>query len=231
MAGRQVEKFFEILQDTFPKPKWTTETRDPFKTLIMTIISQNTNERNTIRAFENLSNKFRITPETLAKAEIKEIEESLKTAGLYRRKSRVIKHVSEMIYEKHANDLAHILSLPLEQARTELFQLPGVGPKTADVVLLFAAKKPTMPVDTHVRRVSKRLGLAPEAGNYEDIRINLQHLFEPEDYFAVHILLIQLGREYCRARTPLCFKCPLNSLCPSRNLFKQRQVSRDGALL
>ena len=224
MASRQAKKCFEILRDTFPKPKLTTENRDAFKTLIMTVISQNTNERNTSVAFENLSNRFRIIPETLAKAKIKEIEESLKTVGLHRRKSRAIKQVSEVIREKYDSDQTPILSLPLEQARTELLQLPGVGPKTADIVLLFAAKKPTIPVDTHVSRVSKRLGFAPESGNYEEVRINLQKLFEPEDYLAVHVLLIQHGREYCRARTPSCFKCPLNSLCPSRNLFKQRRA-------
>jgi endonuclease-3 len=183
----------------------------------MTIISQNTNKRNTTRAFENLSNKFRITPEILAKAEIKEIEKSLKTAGLYRNKSRTIKQISKIIREKHNGDLTHITSLPLEQARRELLKLPGVGPKTADVVLLFAAKKPTIPVDTHVNRVSKRLGLAPNSGNYEDIRRTLQKLFNPEDYLAVHILLIQHGRKYCKARTPLCLECPLNNLCPSRS--------------
>jgi endonuclease-3 len=187
----------------------------------MTIISQNTNERNTSRAFENLSTRFRITPETLAKADINEIEEDVKTAGLYRHKSRVIKRVSEIILKKHDNDLSHILSLPVEQARTELLQLPGVGPKTADIVLLFAGNKPTVPVDTHVNRVSKRLGLAPENGSVEDVRLCLQKLFRPEDYLAVHVLFIQLGRKYCRARTPLCLKCPLNSLCPSRNLFNQ----------
>jgi len=217
MLSKKAEKILEILQGRFPKPKGTAATRDAFKTLIMTVISQNTNERNTTRAFESLSNKLRITPEILAKAEIKEIEKSLKTAGLYRNKSRTIKQISKIIREKHNGDLTHITSLPLEQARRELLKLPGVGPKTADVVLLFAAKKPTIPVDTHVNRVSKRLGLAPNSGNYEDIRRTLQKLFNPEDYLAVHILLIQHGRKYCRARTALCLECPLNNLCPSRS--------------
>lgn len=217
MLGKKAEKILEILQGRFPKPKWTVATRDAFKTLIMTIISQNTNERNTTRAFESLSNKFRITPEILAKAEIKEIEDSLKTAGLYRNKSRTIEQISKIIREKHNGDLTQITSLPLEQARRELLKLPGVGPKTADVVLLFVAKKPTIPVDTHVNRVSKRLGLAPNSGNYEDIRRTLQKLFNPEDYLAVHILLIQHGRKYCKARRALCLECPLNNLCPSRS--------------
>jgi endonuclease-3 len=224
MLSKKAEKILEILQGRFPKPKWTAETRDAFKALVMTIISQNTNERSTKRAFESLSNKFRIAPEILAKAEIKEIEASLKTAGLYRNKSRAIKQISKIIREKHNGDLTHITSLPFEEARRELLQLPGVGPKTADVVLLFTAKKPTIPVDIHVNRVSKRLGLAPKSGNYEEIRHTLQNLFDPEDYLTVHVLLIQHGRRYCRARAPLCLECPLNNLCPSGDLIRQRNI-------
>ncbi len=224
MVSKKAEKILEILQTKFAKPKWTVATRDAFKILIMTIISQNTNERNTTRAFESLSNKFRITPENLAKAEIKEIETSLKTAGLYRNKSRAIKQISEIIRKKHNGDLTHITSLPFEEARRQLLQLPGVGPKTADVVLLFAAKKPTIPVDTHVHRVSKRLGLAPKNGSYEDIRHSLQKLFDPKDYLAVHMLLIQHGRRYCRARAPSCVECPFNKICPSIDLIRQRTV-------
>lgn len=93
--------------------------------------------------------------------------------------------------------------------------MQGVGPKTADVVLLFSANKPTIPVDTHVNRVSKRLGLAPAKGDYEDIRLSLQSIFNPEDYLSVHLLLITLGRKYCKARRPLCQKCPVNKYCPS----------------
>jgi endonuclease-3 len=97
-------------------------------------------------------------------------------------------------------------------------ELPGVGPKTADVVLLFSANQPTIPVDTHVNRVSKRLGLAPANGGYEEVRLSLQSLFDPKDYLAVHLLLIAHGRKYCKARQPLCPECPLNTYCPSKTL-------------
>ena len=108
------------------------------------------------------------------------------------------------------------------EARKELMLLPGVGPKTADVVLLFAAKKPTVPVDTHVNRVSRRLGLAPaKGGDYEVVRQSLQSSYDPQDYLAVHVLLISHGRKFCRARFPFCDICPLNELCPSRNMFRR----------
>jgi len=217
MPDRRAETILKILRNTFTMPTWTTRTRDPFATLIATIISQNTNDKNTARAFENLSNKFRITPETLADAEIKQIENCLKVAGLHHNKAKAMQQVSRIILRKYSGNLAQILSKPLDEAREELLQLPGVGPKTADVLLLFSAKKPTVPVDTHVNRVSKRLGLAAEDADYETVRGALQSIYDPKNYLAVHILLILHGRKYCKAKTPLCTECPLAKLCPSRH--------------
>jgi endonuclease-3 len=219
MAENRPEKILKILRRTFTLPKWTTSNDDPFKTLIVTIISQNTADKNTERAFENLSNRFKIVPEVLANAATSQVEGCLKVGGLYRNKAKAIKQTSKILLEKYDGSLNRILRLPLEEARKTLLQLPGVGPKTADVVLLFGARKPTIPVDTHVNRVSKRLGLAPAKGNYEDVRRALQSLYNPRDYATVHVLLILHGRKYCRARTPLCRQCPINALCPSRHLW------------
>jgi endonuclease-3 len=94
--------------------------------------------------------------------------------------------------------------------------LPGVGPKTADVVLLFSAGKSTIPVDTHVNRISKRLGFSSAKADYEEVRASLQSLYAPEDFLAVHLLLIMLGRKYCRALRPVCIQCPVSNLCPSK---------------
>jgi len=218
MAKKRAEKILRTLQKTFTSPKSITSNRNPFKTLIVTIISQNTAGKNTAKAFENLSKQFQITPEALANAETNKIEECLKVAGLYRNKAKTIKQVSEIIMENFQGDLTQVLSMPFEEARKALLQLPGVGPKTADVVLLFCAETPTIPVDTHVNRVSKRLGLAPKNGDYEAIRKSLQELYDPKDYLSIHILLISLGRIYCKARNPLCRQCPVNMLCRSRHV-------------
>ncbi len=212
----RAQKILQRLRETFTMPKWISSKQDPFETLIITIISQNTSDRNTEKAFQNLSQKFPITPEALAKAETSKIEECLKVAGLYRNKAKVIKEVSKIILEKFNGSLKPILAMPFEKARKTLLQLPGVGPKTADVLLLFSANQPTLPVDTHVKRVSKRLGLAPADGDYEDVRCSLQLLYEPKDYLAVHILLILLGRKYCKAAKPVCNQCPVNAFCPSK---------------
>jgi endonuclease-3 len=218
MAENRPQKILKTLRKTFTMPKWITSNTDPFKTLIVTMISQNTADRNTERAFENLSNRFKIVPEVLANAGISQIEQCLKVGGLYRNKAKTIKETSRIILEKYHGNLKQILTLPLEEARKTLLQFPGVGPKTADVVLLFCAQKPTIPVDTHVNRVSKRLGLTPANGNCEAVRKSLQSLYDPRDYAVVHVLLILHGRKYCKARVPLCRQCPINTLCPSRHV-------------
>lgn len=219
MKGKKAAEVLKILCQNFAMPKWTEAKRDPFKTLIVTIISQNTADRNTARAFERLSKRFEIKPEVLAKAETSQIEETLKTAGLYRNKAKTIKQVSTIILEQFRGSVEAILSMPLEESRKTLMAFPGIGPKTADVVLLFSAKQPTIPVDTHVNRVAKRLGFAPANGDYDAVRNSLQSLYNPRDYLAVHVLLIAHGRRYCKARRPLCEQCPVNMHCPSRGLW------------
>jgi endonuclease-3 len=217
MSENHALKILQALRKTFTMPKWVSSNRNPFETLIVTIISQNTADINTAKAFENLSKRFQITPEALANAETSQIEECLKVAGLYRNKAKTIKQTSKIILENFHGTLKPILSSPFENARKTLLQLPGVGPKTADVLLLFCSENPVIPVDTHVGRVAKRLGLAPQNGDYETVRSSLQSLYHPKDYLAVHILLILLGRKYCKARNPSCKQCPVNAFCPSKN--------------
>jgi endonuclease-3 len=214
MEKKRALRILETLRDTFKLPEWTNSPcKEPFETLIRTIISQNTSNRNTARAFEELSKKFQITPEVFSNAELSEIEECLKPAGLYRNKSKVIKKLSKIIIEEFDGTLEQVLTLPTEEARKKLLALPGIGRKTADILLLFCAKRPTIPVDTHVNRVSRRLGLAAMKGGYEEVRLALQSLYSPKDYLAIHVLLILLGRNYCKARKPICRSCPVNKLC------------------
>jgi endonuclease-3 len=219
MAEKRAATVLQILRQTLVLPSWVKSKRDAFETLVVTIISQNTADRNTARAFEALSKRFEIKPEALAKASLREIEESIKPAGLFTGKAKTIKQAATKILEEYDGTLQPILSLPLEEARKTLMQFPGVGPKTADVVLLFSANQPTIPVDTHVNRVAKRLGFAPANGDYEAVRLALQSLYDPSDFLVVHLLLIAHGRRYCKALRPLCEECPINACCPSKGLF------------
>ena len=196
----RAQEILTILRRTFSLPDWATTPKKPFATLIRTVLSQATNDKNRDKAFKSLSEKFHITPTVLSEADVKAIEEAIRIGGLYRNKSRVIKELSRVIVEKFNGTLDFIYSTSLEEARKLLMALPGIGPKTADVVLLFSANKPVLPVDTHVNRVSKRLELAASKADYERVRLTLQSLYSPNDYLAVHILLIMLGRKYCKAR-------------------------------
>lgn len=205
-----------ILRKTFSLPEWAELRGEPFETLVNTILSQNTADANSDRAFEVLSKRFEIKPGVLAKARLNQIEKAIQVSGLYKNKAKAIKQAATIILEKYGGTLQPILSLPIEEARKTLMQFPGVGPKTADVVLLFSANQPTIPVDTHVNRVAKRLGFAPANANYETVRQNLQSLYEPRDYMTVHILLIMLGRRYCKAQHPLHDECPISMYCPSK---------------
>jgi len=218
----RANKILQILRDAFTLPEWAGSNREPFQTLIRTVLSQATNDRNRDRAYKNLSEKYEITPKALATADVKEIEKDIQVGGLYRNKSRKIRELSKVVLERFNGSLDFVYSDPLSKARSKLMGIPGVGPKTADVVLLFSAKKPTMPIDTHVNRVSRRLGLAPLKGGYEDVRNSLESLYAPEDYLPVHLLLISLGRTYCRARNPMHKSCPVGSLCPTAQLEEKQ---------
>lgn len=216
MAEKRAATVLQTLRQTLSLPSWVKSRREPFATLVVTIISQNTTETNTFKAFEALSNRFEIRPEDIAKAETLEIEKAIKSAGLYKSKAQAIKQAATTILEKYGGTLQSILSSPLEEARQTLMQFPGIGPKTADVILLFSAKRSTIPVDTHVNRVSKRLGFVPFNGDYEVVRNNLESLFNPDDYLAVHLFLIALGRKTCKARHPKCNECPVKMYCPRK---------------
>jgi endonuclease-3 len=118
------------------------------------------------------------------------------------------------VLKQHKGKLDFINSLPLEDARNHLITFPGVGPKTADVVLLLSSNKSVFPVDTHINRVTKRLGFVELNANYEKIRASLEFLFDPEEYLSAHLMFIALGRKYCKARNPLHKICPIKKHCP-----------------
>ena len=216
MKDERAAKVLQILQKEFTTPRQAKMARDPFATFVIAILSQNTADHNTAMAFKQLSSRFKISPEVLAYARTEEIEDAIKPAGLFKNKAKTIRHAATLILEKYEGTLKPILSLPLEEARLTLMQFPGVGPKTADVVLLFSSRKPTIPVDTHVNRVAKRLGFAPFKGKYETVRRSLQSLFKPREYFAIHVLLISHVMKICKAMHPYCNHCPVNEYCPTK---------------
>jgi endonuclease-3 len=203
----------EIISRSFPVKVW--KAGGAFETLVGTILSQNTNDRNSGAAMRKLRKRYKINPRTLAKVRSKDLIPYIKQAGLYRSKAPRIIETSRIIEERYGGRLTGVLNQPYMQAKEELMTLPGVGPKTADILLAFVAKNPIIPVDTHIARVTKRLGIARPKANYEEVRTSLEALIPPRKRVRVHLSIIEFGRAICRAPRPRCAICPVNSSCPS----------------
>jgi len=129
----------------------------------------------------------------------------------------VLKAITE---ERGSLNLNFLKELSIEDARNWLTKFNGVGPKTAAIVLCFSLNMPAFPVDTHVYRVTGRIGLRPEKMSVEQAHPHLESVFPPETYYAAHLNLIRLGREICNARKPLCLNCPVNKLCEYKDKTK-----------
>lgn len=205
-------KIHETLLEKFGEPIW----RNPLPAideLVSTILSQNTNDINRDRAFDALREKFP-TWETVRDAKEADVVSAIKPAGLANQKGPRIQQVLKAITQERGSlNLDFLKELSIEYARNWLTKFNGVGPKTAAIVLCFSLDMPTFPVDTHVYRVTGRIGLRPEKMNVEQAHPYLESVFPPETYYAAHLNLIRLGREVCNARKPLCLNCPINKLC------------------
>jgi len=200
------------LQDFYGQPTW----RNPIPAvdeLVSTILSQNTNDTNRDRAFESLRQRFP-TWEAVREAESPAVVAAIRPAGLANQKGpRIQRVLQEITAERGSLDMSFLKDLPLEEARAWLMKFKGVGPKTAAIVLLFSLGRPAFPVDTHIYRVTGRLGLRPEKMTVEEAHTHLENLFPPATYYAAHLNIIRLGREICIARKPACGRCPLQEIC------------------
>ena len=193
---------------------WRTRNR-PVPELVLTILSQHTSDINADRAFQQLMSRFD-TLETVAQAPVDEILQSIRNGGLARIKAPRIKAVLNQILEERGElDLDFLGELPLDQAKAWLTALPGVGKKTAAVVLCFSLGMPAMAVDTHVHRVSKRLGLIGDKTSADQAHDLLEAMVEPQEVYRFHVYLITHGRQVCKAQRPLCEACPLADGCPT----------------
>lgn len=210
--------FHQKLIEFYGEPTW----RDPLPALdelVSTILSQNTNDTNRDRAYQALRLQF-ATWEAVRDADPVAVIDAIRSAGLANQKGPRIQQVlREITAERGKLELDFLSQVPVDEARQWLEKFKGVGPKTAAIVLLFSLGKPAFPVDTHIYRVTGRLGLRSEGMNVEQAHPYLEGLFPPETYYAAHLNLIRLGREICQARKPDCPACPLRDTC----LFYQNQ--------
>ena len=200
------------LIEAFGEPLWRNPL-PPVDELVSTILSQNTNDVNRDRAFDSLREKFPIWEE-VRDADTEEVIEAVRVAGLANQKGPRIQGVLRAITEERGSlDLSFLEDMPIEEARDWLTQFKGVGPKTAAIVLCFSLNRPAFPVDTHVYRLTGRIGLRPEKISVEQAHPYLESVFPPETYYAAHLNIIRLGREVCNARKPNCPVCPVRDLC------------------
>ncbi len=200
------------LLDTYGEPEWRPHL-DPVSELVSTILSQNTNDVNRDVAYNRLRERLP-TWEEVCDAPVEEVVEAIRPAGLANQKGPRIQEALRIVGEERGElTLDFLADWPIDRAKAWLSAIHGVGPKTAAIVLLFALGLPAFPVDTHVHRVTRRLGLIGPKVSREKAHDELEELINPEQYYALHLNLIRHGREVCASRNPRCERCSLTDLC------------------
>jgi endonuclease-3 len=192
---------------------------DPLEELILTVLSQHTSDTNAGRAFEALRAKFP-TWEQVVRARSTSVANAIRSGGLANTKAPRIQAILREVFDRGGSyDLSWMQDAPDDEIRRYLTSLPGVGPKTAAVVLAFSLGRSAMPVDTHVHRVATRLGLIPPKTTADKADRILHDLVPVAIRVELHVGLITLGREICKAGRPRCQECPLNDICPTAPLY------------
>ncbi len=200
------------LLEAYGEPTWR-DPKPPVHELVSTILSQNTTDINRDRAFDRLRERFP-SWEEVRDAPPEEVIDAIRIAGIANQKGPRIQAALRAITEERGQiELDFLREMPPDEVRDWLVQMKGVGPKTAAIVMQFSLDMPAFPVDTHIHRVSGRIGLRPGKAGREKTHEILADLFPPEAYYAVHLNMIQHGRRVCKAPRPLCAQCNLTDLC------------------
>ena len=209
------------LLDYYGYPEWRNPL-PPVDELVSTILSQNTNDVNRDRAFDALRERFP-TWEAVRDADEQEVIEAIRVAGLANQKGpRIQNLLREITAQRGSLDLDFLNHMAIDEIKEWLMTFKGVGPKTAAIVIQFSLNQPAFPVDTHIYRVTGRIGLRPEKMNADQAHTHLEGLFPAETYYPVHLNLIRLGREICQARRVKCEICPLQDVCEFRLNQRER---------
>ncbi len=220
---------FDTLEETYGRHRWRSK-GTALDELIGTVLSQHTSNVNTARSFRSLRERFP-TWEAVWKAPESDVIDAIRSGGLARIKGPRIQAILDSIDERHGDlSLDHLESMSMDEAKQDLTTLHGVGPKTAACVLLFSLGRPAMPVDTHVHRVSRRIGLVPAKTSAEATEPILEdQLGEDRDrILTAHLNLIAHGQKVCQSQRPRCEACPLRDQCDYYRLNDGAAVIPDG---
>jgi endonuclease-3 len=212
MKRPDIESIIDLLKKTYGAQEFHPH-HSPLAELVQTILSQNTSDANSRSAYRALVEAFDSWDKILV-ADIDRIARTISSGGLAQIKAQRIQQALREIKQRRGKlDLNFLNDMPVPEAREWLKQLPGVGNKTANCVLLFALGKPALPVDTHIFRVSKRLGLVPGKASLDEAHRILEEQVPPECIFEFHVLMIEHGRRTCGAQRPHCSQCAIKPLC------------------
>ena len=209
----KAQMLYDVLREHYGAPVFRGGD-DPLEELIATILSANTNDANSGRAFDQLRTAFAGDWDAVRTAPLEAIKTAIRPAGMYNQKAPAIVATLERIKADRGDyDLRFLAALPVAEAMTYLTSLPGVGHKTASIVLLFCFNKAAFPVDTHIQRISQRVGISSRRASPDKIKGIWESLLPSATYYSLHINLIQHGRQTCQALTPRCEVCSLQALC------------------
>jgi endonuclease-3 len=202
----------DALRELYGVPEWR-QYLPPLDELVSTILSQSTSDTNRDKGFDALKERFP-SWEAVRDAPLEDVINAIRPAGLANQKAPRIQEVLHRITaDRGALNIDFLADVPLEEARAWLTRLNGIGPKTAAIILLFAFHRPAFPVDTHIHRLSRRIGFIGPKVSAEKAHGLMEAIVPPEDYYVFHLNMIQHGREICHARNPKCEICPLQVYC------------------
>ena len=209
-----LQDLYHRLYDNYGPQQWWPA-NSMFEVIIGAILTQNTNWRNVEKAIDNLRNVGALDPVSIQKLPITQLETLIRPSGFFRQKTIRLQQFCTFLDSEFQGDLQQLFALPLPELRNILLAQNGIGPETADSIILYAANKPSFVVDTYTHRILQRIGLQSEEQRYEQTRSlfmdELPH--ETELFNEYHALIVRLAKDYCRKRNPLCEDCPLRSSC------------------
>lgn len=209
----RIRRLNQELKEYYGEPERPTE-QSGIDYLVETILSQNTNDINRDKAFSRLKDRYGDDWEAVESADIDELTDTIRVAGLGPTKANRIQKALKIIREDQGEySLDFIEDMSVEEGKDWLTDIPGIGPKTAAIILCFHFQKPVIPVDTHVHRVTKRLGLIPENASRTKAHDILEEKIPDDIKYEFHRLLIDHGREHCKAQNPTCEEGPLGEEC------------------
>ena len=220
MRDRLLDIYRRLLAHCGPQHWWPGESA--VEVVIGAILTQSTNWVNVDKALDNLKRAAVLNPEGLAALSVERLAELIRPSGYYRQKARKVRAFLDVLVNEYDGDLNRLLALEVAALRRLLLAVHGIGPETADSIILYAAGKPVFVVDAYTRRIFARLGLCPPVGRYEHLQaLFMDHL--PPDvplFNEFHALLVRLGKDVCRKRQPRCAACPLRDTCPTARQYE-----------